>query len=103
MIARSLLSQLMQSLYARCHQFQYFKVQGNNENFKVLKLVKWEQTEPWWLSALMCQSIINPMLKVENSNPGASILKFGLQFSKWWCLDKNNNLRISIALLVLND
>ena len=61
-------------------------------------------TEPWWLSGLMCQSIINPMLKVEGSNPGASILKFGLfQFSKWLCLDKNNNLGISVALLVLND
>ena len=62
------------------------------------------KTEPWWLSGLMCQSIINPMLKVEGSNPGASILKFGLfQFSKWLCLDKNNNLGISVALLVLND
>ena len=61
-------------------------------------------TEPRWLSGLMCQSIINPMLKVEGSNPGASILKFGLfQFSKWLCLDKNNNLEISVALLVLND
>ena len=50
------------------------------------------------------QSIINPMLKVEGSNPGAAILKFGLfQFSKWLCLDKNNNLGISVALLVLND
>ena len=44
------------------------------------------------------------MLNVEGSNPGASILKFGLfQFSKWLCLDKNNNLGISVALLVLND
>ena len=44
------------------------------------------------------------MLKVKGSNPGASILKFGLfQFSKWLCLDKNNNLKISVALLVLND
>ena len=61
-------------------------------------------TKPWWLSGLMCQSIINPMLKVEGSNPGASILKFGLfQFSKWLCLDKNNKLEISVALLVLND
>ena len=50
-------------------------------------------TEPWWLSGLMCQSIINPMLKVEGSNPGASILKFGLfQFSKCLRLDKNINL-----------
>ena len=50
------------------------------------------------------QSIINPMLKVEGSNTGASILKFGLyQFSKWMHLDKNNNLGISVALLVLND
>ena len=42
------------------------------------------------------------MLKVEGSNPGASILKLGLfQYSKWLCLDKNNNLRISVALLVI--
>ena len=53
---------------------------------------------------IVVKSIINPMLKVEGSNPGASILKFGLfQFSKWLCLDKNNNLRILVALLVLND
>ena len=64
---------------------------------------KKRRTEPWWLSGLMCQSIINPMLKVEGSNPGASILKFGIfQFSKWLYLDKNNNLGISVALLVLN-
>ena len=45
-----------------------------------------------------------PMLKVKVSNPGVSILKFGLfQFSKWFCLDKNNNLGVSVALLVLND
>ena len=44
------------------------------------------------------------MLKVEGSNAEASILKFGLfQLSKWLCLGKNNNLRISVALLVLND
>ena len=44
------------------------------------------------------------MLKVEGSNPGASILKFGLfQFSKWLYLDKNNNLGISVVLLVIND
>ena len=44
------------------------------------------------------------MLKVKGSNPGASILKFGLfQSSKWLCLEKNNNLRILVALLVLND
>ena len=44
------------------------------------------------------------MLKVEGSNPGTSILKFGLfQFLMWLCLDKNNNLGISVALLVLND
>ena len=63
-----------------------------------------ELTEQWWLSGLMCQSIINPMLSVEGSNLGASILKFSIfQFSKWLCLDKNNNLGISVALLVLND
>ena len=56
-------------------------------------------SEPWWLNGLMCQSIINPMLKVESSNLGASILKFGLfQFSKWLCLDQNNNLGISFRL-----
>ena len=44
------------------------------------------------------------MVKVEGSNPGASILKFDLfQITKWLCLDKNNNLGISVALLVLND
>ena len=44
------------------------------------------------------------MLKVEGSNLGTSILKFGLfQFSKWLCLDKNNNLGISVALVALND
>ena len=44
------------------------------------------------------------MLKAKGSNPGASILKFGLfQFTKWLGLDKNKNLRISVALLVLND
>ena len=44
------------------------------------------------------------MLKVKGSNPGASIFKFGLfQFSKWLCLDKNENLWISVALLILND
>ena len=49
-------------------------------------------------------SIINPMLKVEGSNPGASVLKFGLfLFSKRLCLGKNNNLGISVMLLVLND
>ena len=33
------------------------------------------------------------MLKVEGSNPGASILKFGLfLFWKWLYLNKNNNL-----------
>ena len=31
------------------------------------------ETEPWWLSGLTCQSIINPMLKVKGSNPGATI------------------------------
>ena len=51
----------------------------------------------------MFQSIINPMLKVEGSGPGASIQKFGLlQFSKWLGLD-NNNLGILVALLALND
>ena len=46
----------------------------------------------------------NPMLKIEGSNLGASILKFGLfQFSKWLCSEKNNNLGISVELLVLND
>ena len=44
------------------------------------------------------------MRKVESSSPGTSILKFNLfQFSKWVCLDKNNNLGIAVALLVLND
>ena len=44
-----------------------------------------------------------PMLKVKGLNLGASILKFGLfQFSKWLCLDKNNNLGILVLLLVLN-
>ena len=39
----------------------------------------------------MCQSIINPLLKVEGSNPGTSILKFGLfQFSKWLCGQEYN-------------
>ena len=52
----------------------------------------------------MCQSIINPMLKVKCSNPGISILKDGLfQYTKWLHLDKNNNLGILLALLVLND
>ena len=61
-------------------------------------------TEPWWLSGLMCQSIINPMLKAEGSNPGPSILKFVLfQVWKWLCLDKNDNVGISVALLVLSD
>ena len=42
------------------------------------------------------------MLKVEGANPGISILKFGLfQFSKWLRLDKNNNLGILVALLVI--
>ena len=45
-----------------------------------------------------------PMLKVEDSNSGASILKFGLfHFLKWMCLDKNNNLGILVVLLVLTD
>ena len=44
------------------------------------------------------------MLKVEGSNPGVSILKFGLfQFLKWLHLDKNNYLGILVALLVLYD
>ena len=44
------------------------------------------------------------MLKVEGSNLGLSILKFGLfQFLKWLCLEKNNNLGILVVLLVLND
>ena len=44
------------------------------------------------------------MLKVEGSNPGLFILKFGLlQFSKWLCLDKSNNFGISVASLVQND
>ena len=33
-------------------------------------------TQLWWVGGLMCQSNINPMLKVEGSNPGASILKW---------------------------
>ena len=45
-----------------------------------------------------------PMLKVKGSNPGVSILKFGLFLvSKWLCLEKNNNLGISVVLLALND
>ena len=44
------------------------------------------------------------MLKVEGSNPGIYILKLDLfQFSKWLRLDKNYNLGILVALLVLND
>ena len=44
------------------------------------------------------------MLKVEGSNPGISILKFGIYpFSKGLRLDKNNNLEISVELLVLSD
>ena len=42
------------------------------------------------------------MLNVGGSHLGATILKFGLfQFSKWLGLDKNNNLGISVALVVL--
>ena len=38
------------------------------------------------------------MLKVKGSNPGASILKFGLfQFSKWLHFDKSNNLGILVV------
>ena len=56
---------------------------------------------PWWLSGLMCESMCRPMLKVKVSNPGITNLKFGLfQFSKWLCLDKNNNLGILVVLLV---
>ena len=45
-----------------------------------------------------------PMLKVEGSSLGTSILEFDLfQFSQWLPLDKNNNLGISVMLLVLND
>ena len=44
------------------------------------------------------------MPKVEDSNPAASILKFGLfLFLKCLPLDMNNNLGISVALLVLYD
>ena len=44
------------------------------------------------------------MPKVEGSNPGVSILKFGLfQFSHVVAFGKNNNLGILVALLVLND
>ena len=61
--------------------------------------IKLIYTKTWWLSGLMCQSIIN-----QCSNPGASILKFGLfQFFKGLYLDKKNNLRILVALLVLKD
>ena len=36
---------------------------------------------------------VNQYLRSMGSNPGASILKFGLfLFSKWLCSDKNNNL-----------
>ena len=45
-----------------------------------------------------------PMFKVKGSNPGTSILKFGLfKFSKCLTLDKNNDLAILVALLVLNE
>ena len=52
----------------------------------------------------MCQSIINPMFKVEGSHLGASIRKFGpFQFSKWLCLDKNNNnLGVSVVWYVVH-
>ena len=42
------------------------------------------------------------MLTVEGSNPSISILKFSLfQLSKFLHLDKNKNIRILVALLVL--
>ena len=41
------------------------------------------------------------MLKVEGSNPGASILKFGLfQFSKWLCLDKTMAMQFSFKYCI---
>ena len=97
---------IMNSIFLQLEwiDFDQFLIKRSKKmTLKLIKRLK-KSTEPWWLSGLMCQSIINPMLKVEGSNPGASILKFGLfLFSKWLCLDKNNNLEISVTLLVLND
>ena len=41
-----------------------------------LLLIKYKQTEPWWLSGLERQSNSSPMLKVEGSNQGVSRLRF---------------------------
>ena len=63
-------------------------------------------TKTWWLSSFMCQSIINPMPKVEGSNQGGSIniesLK-RLQLSFANELGQECNLIVSVVLLVLND
>ena len=54
-----------------------------------------------WVNVSINQETI---LKVKGLIPGISILKFGLfLFSKWLRLEKNSNLGISVALVVLND
>ena len=55
-------------------------------------------TEPWWLSGLACQSIANSMLKVEGSNPGASILK--LVFSNFQSVCSGLELTSSFGCIV---
>lgn len=48
--------------------------------------------------------MVDLILKAKGSNPGASIMNFGLfQFTKWLCLDKNNYTGILDALLVIYD
>ena len=73
----------------------------NSENIKLyalgvhniihLKAKLFYLTEPWWLSGLSSQSIANSMLKVEGSNPPASIVKLVFsEFSKCMLWTRDN-------------
>ena len=53
--------------------------------------------EPWWLSGLERQSNSSPMLKVEGSNPGASVCDRNLIASVCVCIGLEHNLEISVV------